>query len=262
MSTAVVHRPSTLAIARKLATRNLYRIVRLPSAFIPSVLMPVFMTVAFASVYRGMTLLPGFPTKDPFSWFVPQSALQGSAFGAIGLGFGALVDVTTRFNDRLLLAPSGRAAMVIGPMAAAMVRCLFPYTAAVTIGVAAGADAPSGVSAYLVLFGTCQLLGLVFCGWALGLAYRIRTMAAAGPMQFSVMFLFFLSTANVPLSIMTGWLHSVARFNPMTNVFRLARQGFLGDITWHDSWPGLLTLAIALVVSTIWAERSVRGLID
>ncbi len=254
--------PSTGAIARQLALRNLKRLVRMPSAFIPSVLMPVFMTVAFASVYRGMTLVPGFPTRDPFSWFVPMSAIQGCAFGAIGMGFAALMDVTTRFSDRLLLAPSGRAAMVIGPLTATAVRGLFPYTAAVIIGLAAGADAPAGVPAYLMLFATCQLMGFVACGWALGLAYRIRTMAAAGPMQFSVMFLFFLSTANVPLAVMTGWLHSVARVNPMTNVFRMARQGFLGEISWHDTWPGLLTLVVAVVLTSIWAERSVRRLID
>ena len=38
---------------------------------------------------------------------------------------------------------------------------------------------------------------------------------------------------------MQGWLHSVARINPMTNILRLGRQGFVGEITWADivGWP-------------------------
>jgi ABC-type polysaccharide/polyol phosphate export permease len=53
----------------------------------------------------------------------------------------------------------------------------------------------------------------------------------------------FLSIGQVPLRDQTGWLHAVARFNPMTNILRLARQGFIGHMSWHETWPGLLAIA-------------------
>jgi ABC-2 type transport system permease protein len=253
--------PSTWAISQQLAIRSLRRIRRLPSAFLPSLVMPIFLTLSFASVYRGVTLLPDFPTRNAFSWFVPMAALQGAAFGAISMGFGALGDMAIGFADRLLLAPQARAAMVIGPMYASLLRVIAPFAAAVMIGLIAGIDAPGGVGSYGILLATCALVGLVFVPWSLGLAYRIKSQAAAGPMQASVMFTFFLSAAQMPLSEMNGWLHAIARVNPMTNVFRMARQGFVGDITWAHTWPALLTFALTIPLAVLWASRSIRRLV-
>jgi ABC-type polysaccharide/polyol phosphate export permease len=62
----------------------------------------------------------------------------------------------------------------------------------------------------------------------------------------------------VPLSLQTGWLHGVARFNPVTNVLRMARQGFVGDVTWHDTWPGLLAIVVLVVALGGLALRGLK----
>jgi ABC-type polysaccharide/polyol phosphate export permease len=67
----------------------------------------------------------------------------------------------------------------------------------------------------------------------------------------------FLSIGQVPLSLQSGWLHDVSRVNPMTNILRMARQGFIGDVTWHETWPGLLALT-ALVAG--FGALALRGL--
>ena len=63
---------------------------------------------------------------------------------------------------------------------------------------------------------------------------------------------------------MDGSLESVpclvARINPATNMLRFGRQGFLGSVTWHDSWPGLLAIAGFGLVSWVFAERGLRKL--
>jgi ABC-2 type transport system permease protein len=60
--------------------------------------------------------------------------------------------------------------------------------------------------------------------------------------------------------VMQGWLHGVARVNPLTNVLRLARTGFLGEITWHDSWGGLLALAVLGGLAMMFAATGLRSL--
>jgi ABC-type polysaccharide/polyol phosphate export permease len=65
----------------------------------------------------------------------------------------------------------------------------------------------------------------------------------------------------MPLHLLTGWVHAVARFNPMTNVLELARQGFLGDITWATTWPGLVSLAGMTTVLGIFAARGLRKIV-
>ena len=79
-------------------------------------------------------------------------------------------------------------------------------------------------------------------------------------MQMGVFLSVFLSTAQVPLSVMTGWLHAVARVNPMTNIL-VARQGFIGEVSWGQTWPGLVALTGAVIVLGLFAVRGMRGLV-
>ena len=51
------------------------------------------------------------------------------------------------------------------------------------------------------------------------------------------------TTAYAPQELLTGWLEVVAKLNPVTLVLEAVRQGFVGDVTWADTWPGLLALA-------------------
>jgi MYXO-CTERM domain-containing protein len=41
-------------------------------------------------------------------------------------------------------------------------------------------------------------------------------------------------------------------------VIEAARQGFVGSVTWADTWPGLLALAGLLAVLGAWALREMR----
>ena len=59
-------------------------------------------------------------------------------------------------------------------------------------------------------------------------------------------------------TLLTGWLHEVARYNPVTQILEAARQGFVGDVTWADTWPGLVALFGLAVILTAVALRGMR----
>ena len=64
------------------------------------------------------------------------------------------------------------------------------------------------------------------------------------------------TTAYAPLALLSGWLQEVARYNPVTQVVEAARQGFVGDVTWDGTWPGLLALAgLAALLDRAGAAR-------
>jgi ABC-type polysaccharide/polyol phosphate export permease len=86
-------------------------------------------------------------------------------------------------------------------------------------------------------------------------------MRAAAIMQLTLFFGLFLTDANSPLNVMTGWLHGVARINPLTNILRLARTGFLGEVTWSDSWGGLMAIGV-LGVLAMWFARTGLNKLD
>ena len=81
-------------------------------------------------------------------------------------------------------------------------------------------------------------------------------------MQLGLFTALFLTNAQAPLAIMTGWLHAVARVNPFTNILRLARQGFLGDVTWNDTWGGLVAIVVLSTLMLTFAYRGLAKLAD
>ena len=253
-------RTGTLAAAGGLALRSLRNIRRLPSAFLPALLMPVFQAVAFSGTYFGITQLPGFPTDRSINWFLPLAAVMGASFRGLGIGFATIRDLGSGFYDRLRMSPAPRRSLLLGPLLSAWGRTCIVITIVLLVGTIAGArltDGPLGlVTLYVAGFG----MSTIGTGWGLGLAYRFRDMRAAAIMQLTLFVGMFLTSAQAPLSAMTGWLHTVARLNPLTNVIRLARAGFLGDIVWADCWGGLIALAVLGALAMLFAGRGLATL--
>ncbi len=253
---------SALNIAGGIAARSLKLIPRIPSTFVPSVVMPVFLTIAFAGAFSGLVLLPGFPADEILDWFIPMTAVQGSAFAGITTGMGVARDLESGFYDRLLSSPAPRGALLAGPLVASVLRAFIPTTLMLSIAVITGAHFYGGLLGALTLVAACLGFSLVAGSWALLLALRFKTQQAAPLMQMGVLLTVFLSTAQMPLELLTGWLQTVARFNPVTYVFQLARQGFLGEVTWAHTWPGLVAIAGMAAVLIGFAWRAMRRVID
>jgi ABC-2 type transport system permease protein len=248
----------TWPVVAQLARRSIVLVTRLPSAFIPSVIFPIFLIISFSGSFNGLSRVA---FNNAMSWYAPLAFIQGAAFVGVGAGFAATREIETGFYDRLLLAPTPHRALLLGPALASVVRSILPFTMVVIVAVIGGAALPSGAVGLLTLFtaaaGTC----LIHSFWTLGLAYRFKSQRAAPIMQIGVFVTNFLATAQVPLQLMTGWLHSVARVNPMTNVFRLGRAGWINDATWGNCWGGLLAIAVCTLLAALFAYRSLQRMI-
>ena len=78
--------------------------------------------------------------------------------------------------------------------------------------------------------------------------------------RWIIAFLFmFPSTGQVPID-QDGWLATVAQINPITPVLAMTRQGFLGEVTWSQTWPGALVVVVGLVVFGAFALTQLRRL--
>ena len=78
--------------------------------------------------------------------------------------------------------------------------------------------------------------------WAVTLALMFRTQSAAPLMQAGTFILVLFTAAYAPLPLLAGWLHDVASVNPVNHVLTAARQGFIGGVSWSNTWPALVTL--------------------
>jgi ABC-2 type transport system permease protein len=244
---------STLPVAMTLARRYGLGLVRIPATLVPVVLMPVFFIVAFGGSFSGLTDVPGFPTDNILNWMTPFAALQGCVFAGFGASLYTARDLETGFFDRLLASPAPPRAIVLGPVLYATARAFLPLVIVVPVALVGGARFEGGPAGLATLVIAALGLSVLACLWGLGVMYRLRTQRAGALVQIVITLAMFLSVGTVPLVIMEGWLHTVARLNPVTPVFDLARQGLLGPVTMDDTVPGLLSLALMGVVLSAWA---------
>ena len=252
---------SAAAVTWGVAERSLRLIPRMPSTFFPSLVMPVFFMVAFSGPFAALVNIPGFPTDHILDWVVPFTALQGCAFAGLTTGLGVARDLESGFYDRILLSPAPRLSLLAGSLVAGVLRSCIALTLMIAVGFIAGANFREGLAGIAVLAVAGFGLALAGSAWSIGLALRFKTMQAAPLMQMGVFVTIFLSTAQMPLELLTGWLDNVARYNPLTQVLALARQGFLGEVTWAVTSDGLVALVGMFVVLGLFAYRGMQKVI-
>jgi len=243
---------ATWALIRRAANE----ILRVPGAAIPGVLAPTIFFLGLTSVFGALSHLPGFPA--PFKdWMIPVSLLQGAGFTGAATGVNLARDIEQGWFDRLLVSPAPRPVILAGLVLSAALRSLIPATFLLAVGFAIGVNWP-GLDGLLIALLVVMGFGTVAACWGTMLALRYRSQSAAPLMQAGMLLLVLTTTAYAPLSFLTGWLYTVAKYNPVTQILEAARQGFIGSVTWSDTWPGLLSLAGLLALLSALALRGMR----
>lgn len=240
-----------------LVRRAANELVRVPAAAIPGVLAPTIFFVGLTSVFGNLTLLPGFDSHSYQSFLVPISLMQGAAFTGAATGVNLARDIENGWFDRLLASPAPRPALLAGMVASASLRALLPATVVLLVAFALGAHFP-GVDGLLIAVLVVMGMAAVAATWGAALALRFRSQSAAPLMQAGMLILVLTTTAYAPLGLLTGWIHTVAEYNPVTQVVEAVRQGFVGGVSWSDTWPGLVALAGLGAVMTYFALRGMR----
>jgi ABC-type multidrug transport system permease subunit len=224
-----------------LMRRALNELVRVPGAAIPGVLAPTIFMLGLTSVFGKLTLLPGFTTDDFMSFLIPVSLMQGAGFTGAATGVNLARDIELGWFDRLLVLPVPRWALLLGTVLSASLRVLLPFTLLTIVALALGAHWP-GAEGLLVAFGAGMFFAAIMACWGVTLALYFKTQSAAPLMQAGTFILVLFTAAYAPLDLLAGWLHDVAVINPVNHVLTAVRQGFIGDISWADTWPALVTL--------------------
>ncbi len=240
-----------------LMRRAANELLRVPGAAIPGVLAPTIFFLGLTAVFGNLTRLPGFSTDSYQSFLIPVSLMQGAGFTGAATGVNLARDIEQGWFDRLLVSPAPRPVLLAGLVISASLRSLIPATVLIVVGLSMGAHWP-GIGGLAVAILIVMGMGTLAALWACSLALKFKSQAAAPLMQAGMFVLILTTTAYAPLALLTGWLHTVAKYNPATQILEAARQGFVGGVTWADTWPGLLALAGLLALLTALALRGMR----
>lgn len=240
-----------------LVRRAANELLRVPGAAIPGVLAPTIFFVGVIAVFGRLTELPGFTTGSYPSFLIPVSLLQGAGFTGAATGVNLARDIEQGWFDRLLVSPAPRPVLLAGLVISASLRSLIPATLLIVVGLALGAHWP-GIGGLAIATLMVMGMGTVAALWGCALALKFKSQAAAPLMQAGMFVLVLTTTSYAPLDLLTGWLHTVAKYNPATQIIEAARQGFVGAVSWGDTWPGLMALAGLLAALTALALRGMR----
>lgn len=241
-----------LGVSAGLAWRSLILVRRMPSVFLPSLIMPLFILVATAGAFRGISLLAAFEGASYLAFTVPLATVMGAGFAGINAGMTLARDIEGGFVDRLVASPAPRVTLVTGPLLAATVRSLFTTTV-VLLAALIGGVTPPGVGGTVAVYGLAMGFSAATACWSMGVALRARTIQAAPLMQIVVFLSVFTSVAYAPREVLTGWLRHVADYNPVTFLLEASRAAQFGTLGFDELWPGLVALAVLLAVLGAWA---------
>ncbi len=250
-------RGSFRSVALAVAWRTLHNVFHNPALLLPSLLFPMVFFAAFAGGLSRIADAPGFDFPSGYTAFQYVFVLlQSAAFGGVFTGFGIARDFENGFARRLLLAAPRRSGIVAGYALAALVRFLFTGLVVTITALLAGMEVDGGGVDLFGLLVLALLVNVIATLWAAGLAMRIRSVQAGPLMQSPVFLILFLAPVYVPLDLLGGWIHAIARFNPATALLETGR----GFISGEPANVGLaFGLAIALVgMFALWALRGLR----
>jgi ABC-2 type transport system permease protein len=248
----------TRSVALTVAWRSLHNAFTNPAIILPSVLFPLFFFVAFAGGLSNVQNAPDFDYPGSYTAFqFGFVCIQAAAFGGVFTGFAIAADFEYGFARRLLLAAPNRGGIVIGYMLSAVVRATFVLTVVLIAGLISGMD---------ILGSAADMLGLLLLAlgvsatatlWSAGIAMRLRTMQAGPVMQMPIFILLFLAPVYVPLPLIAGWVHDVARFNPFTAILEASRGFVAGEPT--KILLVIACLAVMAVLTALWARGGLRS---
>ncbi|HEV3130667.1 MAG TPA: ABC transporter permease [Acidimicrobiales bacterium] len=239
-----------------IAGRALRAVPRDISVVIPPIFIALFFFIVnIGTLKRVTSSIPGFN----YTSFEMATAILLGVTG-VSRAPALVLDVQSKYFDRLLLTPVRRTAILLGHMAADVTVAAAMTVPILVLGFILGVrfqDGPLGVVVFILM---ASLWSLAFAGFAYAIALKTGNPAAVNS-TFLLFFPFlFLTSSYVPRSQLSGWLNTVAGFNPVTYLLGGLRSLVIGNgWQWTQLGEALLAILIVGAISMSLCFAALRG---
>jgi ABC-2 type transport system permease protein len=241
------------------AGRAVRSVFREPEFFLPALVIPVFFFIVNVGALQDFAEGAGAVT-DFKAFQLPVSIIF--AVTGISRASSLVMDIQGGYFDRLLLTPVRRPMLLLGLMVADLVSVLLLTAPVVALGLILGVQFETGLLGILVFMLYGGAWGLAFAGFPYAIALKTGNPAAVNS-SFVLFFPFaFLTTTFLPEEALTGWLATVATYNPVTYVLAGLRSLITEGWEWDVLAQGLGAIAAVGAVSFGLATLAMRGRID
>jgi ABC-2 type transport system permease protein len=221
------------------AGRALRSIPREPEMLGPALFIPIFFYVVNVGALQDFSQA-GIEGLDFKAFQLPVSIV----FAVTGVSRATVLvtDIQDGYFDRLVMTPISRPALLLGLMVADLAMVCGLCVPVFLLGLATGVTFETGILGILVFIVVGGLWGLAFTGFPYAIALKTGSPGAVAS-SFLLFFPFaFLTTSTLPQEALTGWLATIADYNPVTYLLAGLRS-------LNDGWDaGELAKAMAAVL--------------
>lgn len=239
--------------------RSLRHNVRALDTLLVNVLLPVFMLLLFVYVFGGAITVDG----RYLNYVVPGIVLLCSGYGAAGTAVPVAQDMTTGAIDRFRSLPILPSAVLVGHVAASLVRNLVSTALVLGVAVVIGFRPAAGPLDWLLALGVLTLYALALSWLSVCFGLLASSAEGASSFGFGLLFLPYLSSAFVPVETLPRALRGFAEHQPMTPVIETLRAALAGapDAATAGTaiaWSGGLLIVAYAAATALFARRARR----
>ena len=206
-----------------LFVRGLKQSMRPTAAMIPSLFMPAFFFIINSAAFSALTHLPGFASKSYLVFYAPVAILMAIFFSSGDAGIDLVVDITSGYFDKLMIAPIHHLSIVIGKLLAVGLRAAVQTSIVILIILILGGTIVTGLPGFLVILLIGGLFGMAWSAIGMSIALNTKNQRATQS-SFILFFPFtFITTSQLPLSLLHGWYRAAVQINPVTYILEAIR---------------------------------------
>jgi len=234
------------------AYRELLRFVNERSRLVGSMAFPLLFLVIFGAGF-GKTIGALAPGVDFIKFMYPGIVAQSVLTSSLFAGVSVVWDREFGFLREILVAPIGRAGIVLGKAFGATVTALLQVLILLVLTPLVGVSLSPETILGLVPVVIILALGLSGLGILIA-SFMTSQQGFQLVIQLLIFPLIFLAGVFFPVNNVPGWLEVISKLNPLTYGVDAIRQIFIGSL------PGLGVTVLGHTMSVI-EEVAVVGLL-
>jgi ABC-2 type transport system permease protein len=242
-----------------MVVRQARNLMREPIWIAMMVIHPMLWLILYGQLFSKVGA-QGQTTADYIEFLTPGIVCMNAFFGGSWSGMAMISDLDRHVIDRFLAAPASRLAIVLSQVIRAGITAVLQALILLLVGLALGVRVHGGFVGWLVVFAAAALLAMVFAGFSNGIALLLRREASMiATANFVGLPLMFLSSILVSITLMPGWIKSIAKFNPVDWGTHAARNAVLIGGDWGQAGAHLLYLVAAVMATSLFATWCFRA---
>jgi ABC transporter DrrB family efflux protein len=183
----------------------------------------------FRYVFGG-AINPG-GNLDYVNFLVPGFLVTVILWSGMSAAAGVAEESSTGVHDRLRSLPIPRAGVMVGRSMADSALVAWGIFVTTIIGVLVGWRPAGSVSQIVVGFASMLIAGFAFTWIFIFIGLVAGNAQAAQGLSMLVIPFSFISSANVPVSSMPGWMQPFAANQPISVIINSVRGNMVGDIS-------------------------------